>query len=326
MEFHMSYPVLRDVNRQAIAPCRHYGDLHRPEKTSDLSFLSPTESPAGSNGKLELLHEAQASCVVAGYSKEIWDVYSLVDKSLEHDCNENNNSLLHYDYTTANWASDTTEMDIADCKQQSAVFDGDADVEIGPRKHDEGDEFDAVTMGRELADTPHTDPKHYFLLVLKVRAENAENEWTNTTGRLKRAIKEYLESPSVTLLQQTRGTESAQSHTECLERSEKWVSKTISLIGDLAGSLAGNIHAWDRFETQHGDHSNGSLQEMQLARQFNEISNIFEELRRIQGELKDLEGKCKRFQDEIKGMVMVRGDRASVMQQWTVTLKDDGDG
>lgn len=175
----MSYPVLRDVNRPA--PCCHPGGHHRPERTHDLSFLSATEGPEGSNGKLELLHEAKASCLVAGYSKNIWDAYSLVDKSLEPDCNENNNSLLYY-------LRPIPEVDIGDGEQQSHTFDGDADV---GGKYDDGFEFDPVTMG-EWADRPHPDPKHYFLTVLKVRAEDAENEWIHTRNRLRRAITEYV--------------------------------------------------------------------------------------------------------------------------------------
>lgn len=81
------------------------------------------------------------------------------------------------------------------------------------------------------------------------------------------------------------------------------MSKTSELIAELAGSLAGNIRAWDSFETRHDRHFNSSgpgEQEKRLARRFKEISDIYERLRRIQDELKDLQNKCKRFQDQVR--------------------------
>lgn len=100
---------------------------------------------------------------MAGYSLSIWDAVSLVDRS---------------------WAEDTMEANIADLNTNELTAPYDEAEEEEGAYCDDNSAFDPLTHANTLAHTAHSDPRVYFLAVMKGHAEYMPDEWSNAAHSL----------------------------------------------------------------------------------------------------------------------------------------------
>ena len=165
MQFHLKFPVwrcqsqIREDNRKG-----RNGDLLR--KRTDLGFL--TDTP-------EVLYEAQASAAIAiDTSRDSnWVVWSLIDDCFEPEDADNKASLWYYAKSTFPVRPDTDT--------------GAASINTP---------LDPLTGSMRCDSLVPSDPRSYFLLVMKERMKYIQKEWLNTVDKLVGTAGEYVSNSS----------------------------------------------------------------------------------------------------------------------------------
>ncbi|KAL0783238.1 hypothetical protein CaCOL14_001144 [Colletotrichum acutatum] len=281
--------------RGSTEPCRDgrsTSDGVPTRETTDVSFLSAPILGETSNAEVkerEFLYEAQSSIAVFGWNRTIWTACSLADTYFYPDAvNPDNEDLLIY-------YRDVEEI-----------------------------EWDAVSMAELPIDRVSiSDPREYFLMVLKIRGEKCKDEWRNVLYHMKIGVRKYLRAPHVPRLRQKQTLGNADDQAEAIEKSEAWVKEVNTILTRLTETLSKTITAWDTFSSRDA---------VLISRSFEPISSknadfllydiavLADELKKIWVDLKGLEGLIEKFKAQLSLHVAVGGNRAIVLQQWNITL------
>ncbi|KAK1633347.1 hypothetical protein BDP81DRAFT_72619 [Colletotrichum phormii] len=162
LEFHLAYPVwTRDPSPRRDQ--RVTGDGLPLRKSTDLSFLPGAQRSDQITHGFDYLHEAQTSICVTGRDTSQWTAIRLTDSYFEDDSDPNKEYLLPF-YV----ADPYPDQDMTSC------------------------ELDAISIANLTADNVSvTDPREYFLLVVKFHVARITEHWTNVLFKLKDMIEEY---------------------------------------------------------------------------------------------------------------------------------------
>ncbi|KAK7442318.1 hypothetical protein Landi51_09619 [Colletotrichum acutatum] len=256
--------------RGSTEPCRDgrsTSDGVPTRETTDVSFLSAPILGETSNAEVkerEFLYEAQSSIAVFGWNRTIWTACSLADTYFYPDAvNPDNEDLLIY-------YRDVEEI-----------------------------EWDAVSMAELPIDRVSiSDPREYFLMVLKIRGEKCKDEWRNVLYHMKIGVRKYLRAPHVPRLRQKQTLGNADDQAEAIEKSEAWVKEVNTILTRLTETLSKTITAWDTFSSRDA---------VLISRSFEPISSknadfllydiavLADELKKIWVDLKGLEGLIEKF-------------------------------
>ncbi|KAK1496946.1 hypothetical protein CABS01_11095 [Colletotrichum abscissum] len=185
-------------------------------------------------------------------------------------------------------------------------------------------ELDALSIANLTADNVSvTDPREYFLLVVKFHVARITQHWMNVLFKLKDMIDEYLSSPHIPLTRRESSLGTMRGESYAIEASEAWLGQTSDLVIQWILLLTKTIKAWNKFFDQDAsrivcqssedglNHMNDSLYE---------ISRSLDELMAIREEMEELKVKVERFEKKLGLHVAVGDNRAIVLQYWNVTI------
>lgn len=159
----MAYPVWKREHSPRRDQ-RVTGDGLPLRKSTDLSFLPGAPRSDRIAHGLDYLHEAQTSICVTGRDTSHWTAIGLTDSYFEDDSDPNNEYLLPF-YVTDPYP----DPDMTSC------------------------ELDALSIANLTADNVSvTDPREYFLLVVKFHVVRITQHWMNVLFKLKDMIDEYV--------------------------------------------------------------------------------------------------------------------------------------
>ncbi|KAH8422123.1 Arginine--tRNA ligase [Colletotrichum scovillei] len=294
LEFHLAYPVWKREHSPRRDQ-RVTGDGLPLRKSTDLSFLPGAPRSDRIAHGLDYLHEAQTSICVTGRDTSHWTAIGLTDSYFEDDSDPNNEYLLPF-YVTDPYP----DPDMTSC------------------------ELDALSIANLTADNVSvTDPREYFLLVVKFHVVRITQHWMNVLFKLKDMIDEYLSSPHIPLTRRESSLGTMRGESYAIEASEAWLGQTSDLVIQWILLLTKTIKAWNKFFDQDAsrivcqssedglNHMNDSLYE---------ISRSLDELRAIREEMEELKVKVERFEKKLGLHVAVGDNRAIVLQYWNVTI------
>ncbi|KXH29828.1 hypothetical protein CSAL01_09977 [Colletotrichum salicis] len=270
LEFHLAYPVwTRDPSPRRDQ--RVTGDGLPLRKSTDLSFLPGAQKSDRITHGFDYLHEAQTSICVTGWDTSQWTAIRLTDSYFEDDSDPNKEYLLPF-YV----ADPYPDQDMTSC------------------------ELDAISIANLTADNVSvTDPREYFLLVVKFHVVRITEHWTNVLFKLKDMIEEYLSSPHIPLVRRESSLGTMRGESYAIEASEVWLGQTSDLVIQWILLLTKTIKAWDKFfdrdisrivcqSSEDGiSHMNDSLYE---------ISRSLDEIMVIREEMEELKVKVERFE------------------------------
>ncbi|KAK1544558.1 hypothetical protein CPAR01_02060 [Colletotrichum paranaense] len=241
---------------------------------------STTKGPRDYNGvksardfqeilKLKFLCEGQTSLVVSGWNHTVWTGCSLTDTYFYPDLEDPNNDelLIHYmDSEGAQW---------------DAIAASD------------------VTIGRVMI----TDPREYFLMVLRIRSKKCRDEWRSVLHNMRHRVEEYLGDPHIPQERPKATLGNADDQADAVEQSERWARGSSDILFKLIGALSKTITSWEAFSL--GDAV--SLQfsfppsdDNPVDHMLYDIGGMFDDLRKILVDLKQLELRIERFKSNLQ--------------------------
>lgn len=159
MQFHFPYYVWSDANVE-VRDERVRSDGSSLRKTIRLSFLAKPGATNEQDDNFDCLHEAQWSCVVAGYNNTVWNGYGLTDTYFYGPDSPFDRSSVRY---------------------------------YQARLEDEGINWDPIS-GFD-ASLPVQNPREYFLNALRASTKHINEEWHHTIARLESKLEYYVSNP-----------------------------------------------------------------------------------------------------------------------------------
>ncbi|KAF6806267.1 hypothetical protein CSOJ01_08926 [Colletotrichum sojae] len=276
LEFHMPGYAWRSgqVPREDSRPTTNN---RRLRNSTDVSFLSGTGDGDPMPGLIDMLHEFHTSICVTGWNVDNWTAVCLTDSFFDDNSDPNNGNTLHF-YTKEN------------------------------------DQFmtDAMSSGRMLADKVSVkDPREYFFLVIKYRAESMAREWQKIRFKMCERIGKYVShSVAPTSLPTIKETSTrrdstlatAQGESKVVQRNEEWIKKTNRLLTQLTIMLENNVRSWHEFYAQDIDQVIHQADEQMAKRIHGSITDItdsIDEMKTVLRKLKELRLRVDDLRQEV---------------------------
>ncbi|KAK1477652.1 hypothetical protein CCUS01_16605 [Colletotrichum cuscutae] len=247
-------------------------------ETTDITFLSRFPD-IELNGQSEFLYEGQTSLVVSGWNRTVWTACSLTETYFYPDLQDPNNEelLLHY-----------TDPDVQDWDAIAAAD---------------------VTVGRIMI----TDPREYFLMVLKIRSKKCRDEWKSVLYNMRFRVIKYLKDPHIPQERPKATLGNAEDQTDAVEQSERWARQSSDILFKLIGALSKTITSWETFSL--GDavslqYSFPPSHDNPVDHMLYDIGIMFDELRKILADFKQLELLIERFKSNVRFSIIVRNEKS----------------
>lgn len=131
--------------------------------THDLSFLLKAKTEHDHQTVTDYLYECQTSICLTGSNIHKWTAVALVDTFFEEEDGNNPNTVPHY----------VKEAD--------------------PEAAEVSRDMDPLSIGMTTADDLWVkDPREYFPLVIRHRAERIKDEWENASVQLSQRINDHV--------------------------------------------------------------------------------------------------------------------------------------
>ncbi|KAF4840862.1 hypothetical protein CGCSCA4_v009991 [Colletotrichum siamense] len=267
------------------------GDCLR--KTTDLSFLSMSKEGDQDSGKVpeetDYLYECQTSFIVTGWDTSSWTAICLADSYFEDQTDAEDPYMLpHY----------VKDPDVPD--------------------------LDPLSIGKLTADrVAASDPREYFLLIMKNRVMRLREIWTNVDFHLGERINQYLSRPSLLLRRRNTNLGTTDGDSAVVEGSEEWLKRIRTLLNRLMKMLEASVTTLYRFLDRDFARIDALADEMSSIRMnnsFDKISASVEDLEKISERFKNLKSDVDNFASQLGTHIAVDGVRALKLQYLNVTI------
>ncbi|KAM5371197.1 hypothetical protein ACJZ2D_008117 [Fusarium nematophilum] len=286
LEFHLPFYVWSE-SETVLCDRRVRSDKSPLRKSTRLSFLTtPGAATEADGNKVDCLHEAQWSCVVSGYNNTVWNGYGLAD--------------------TYFYGAD-------DPFDRSSVRYYQARLEDEEISHDPINGLDA--------DFPIQNPREYFLIALRMKANHIKEEWIHTITRLERKMECDIEDRHVLLSHEISSLGGADDRSKSLQELYMWTKQVSRLLTNLTEKLNNTNTAWESFkarDVRYFQHINDA--DRRPGQMLHSIDTTFTELRALQVRLGNQTNKHEDFRKFLELYLQVENNRTIVLQQFNINL------
>ncbi|KAH0434852.1 hypothetical protein CcaCcLH18_05060 [Colletotrichum camelliae] len=148
---------------------------------------------------------------------------------------------------------------------------------------DEAEDMDPFSIGDLTADKFWAkDPREYFPLVIRYRAQRITEEWDNTCANLECRVRDY------------------EGDFKVVKDCETWVNQTSRLLTRLMNMLEESVKSWYKFLEDIDRMTYQTSEEMasKIHGSFSDIAEAVEATEEIAGRLKSLEREITNFREQ----------------------------
>ncbi|KAK5053737.1 hypothetical protein LTR84_001698 [Exophiala bonariae] len=207
LAFHLPYYAWRSTTTPRLGAKLEGGDTNMSEAIPAKSLDVSFLAPT--KGEKAFMHFAQVSCVVTGVDRLISTVYMFVEN----------------------------EFDDEDSVEHIEQLRNEADYSVT---------YDPLTRGMLDADQPVADPEALFVLLLRIRMDQINNEYSQIIGKLAKSFENY--GP---LLTDTHySLPPTDSYRPSQETALQWVDKISVVLESLRDRLDPLVEAIEGFEKE----------------------------------------------------------------------------
>ncbi|KAL3293227.1 Arginine--tRNA ligase cytoplasmic-like protein [Colletotrichum asianum] len=184
--------------------------------------------------------------------------------------------------------------------------------------------LDALSGGNLTADDKAiTDPREYFLQLVKFRVEKVAEEWKLISHRLDDKVRQYLRDSHISLPRRETSLGTAKDESTAIVKSEYWVKRTGDILNSLIDTLSKIVGSWDEFVPRDWNRLVYETHEKIVERidlSVWEITEQMDELNHVLKGLRSLKSKIDNFMGKLSLHIAVDGNRTVPLQYWNVTV------
>ncbi|KAF5509880.1 hypothetical protein CGCF413_v003407 [Colletotrichum fructicola] len=184
--------------------------------------------------------------------------------------------------------------------------------------------LDPLSTGKLTADkVAPTDPREYFLVVVRYRVMRLLETWTNVEFQLGEKIHQYLDAPHLLFRQDSTNLGTADRDTAAVEGGEAWLKKTRRLLNRLLKMLRTSLNAFDKFherDTVRIDAQAKRPTSLHMRDSFHKINTYVDDLKNIFEGLTNLNSEIDTFESDLVNYMAVENVRAIKLQHLNVTI------
>ncbi|KAK2756064.1 hypothetical protein CKAH01_17197 [Colletotrichum kahawae] len=166
---------------------------------------------------------------------------------------------------------------------------------------DEAEDMDPFSIGDLTADKFWAkDPREYFPLVIRYRAQRITEEWDNTCANLECRVRDYLKGYPLPLIRRHSSLANEEGDFKVVKDCETWVNQTSRLLTRLMNMLEESVKSWYRFLEDIDRMTYQTSEEMasKIHGSFSDIAEAVEATEEIAGRLKSLEREITNFREQ----------------------------